>query len=184
MRYDSEEYLQAFRLQRTFPKIHDKLYAFVVARTARDPFCDLCCSTGLFGQRLEDNGYHGFGIDASMDALIKGRSAGVTLPMIGMKITYDTLVPLRERLKENCTKILIARRCLPEILGAQNFGAELGYVLRQAGVRQVFLQGRQVTHHPRNPLHTLELEIAALKGWARASDWQEDVPGCAHLVPT
>lgn len=179
MRFDSLEHLVAFNKSRVYPKIHDDLFHLVVAHSdPTQPFVDLCCSTGLLGQRLLDENYQGFGVDTVLH--YAAVEAGVALPLFKLKITRSTLPSLGALLHEHHTQMVVARRCLPELLGTDNFGAELGKLFIDAGVTDVFLQGRKPTKNPRNPLHCLAAEVQALKPWWKQA-WL--APGdCAHLV--
>src|SRR4051812_37256610 len=103
VRFDSLAYLQAFRRQGRYPAIHDQLFRLIVAESRGCRFLDLCCSTGLLGQRVMSfaGAMAVVGVDADVDAIAAARQHGVTIPLVQMRIAPETYGELGAMLKEH-----------------------------------------------------------------------------------
>ena len=88
MRFSDKEYLEDWRDNGVFPKIHNDIYTLFGTTWMNDSVCDLCCSTGLLGQRVKE----GFGLDVcSIEGDLKwierGRKYGINIPCLNLYIT-------------------------------------------------------------------------------------------------
>jgi SAM-dependent methyltransferase len=166
--YDSIEYLEAYRRARAFPPIHRDLFGLVVSRARATRFLDLGCCTGLLGQRLKSAGIAEFviGVEASAESIRLAREYGVTVPLYQLRIGHGTLPELGSLLSDNRITAVVARRCFPEILADDpTLDAALAATLAASGVRQLFIEGRQVSSRSTHRLSCIENEIAAVSAF-------------------
>jgi hypothetical protein len=170
-RFDSLEHLAAYRRHGAFPAIHDSLYE-LVSRYARERrFLDLCCSTGLLGQRLLGTGVADFalGVDGDRLAVQNAIDHGVTMPVRHLALAADTLPLLGRLIEENSIRAVVARRCLPELLGDRpELDGAFTDTLADSGITQLFVEGRIMSRLWTNRLKSIEEEIAVLKPRFRA----------------
>lgn len=169
MRYDAQEHLDAYREDGRFPKIHDDLFRlFEETTNEEDPprVCDLACSTGLLGQRIQREMPATFvmGIEADEGVIARAKAAGVAIPIVRARIEKGTLDVLEEILESYEVDTVVARRCLPEILGEGAWADWLTNALRRVGVATVYVEGRQVSARTTHPLGSIEDELRVLGG--------------------
>ncbi len=161
MRYNSIEHLVRWESTGKYPIIHNKLYKIIERNLRGESVLDLCCSTGLLGQRISSLlGVKTVGIDADITAIENARSYGVDVDIQVLKINPINLDPIMEVISNYKITALVARRCMPElfsanILTAHNFSSHLA----SADVEEIFLQGRVRTKAATNLLPTLDAEI-------------------------
>jgi hypothetical protein len=182
-RFDSVEHLEAWKRAGAFPAIHTAMAGFVEKRARHGArILDLCCNHGLLGEQLTSRmpGSFVMGIDGDALALARGRTAGVRLPTQRLRIDPSTYDELEAILRDNQITTVVARRCLPELLGDVMWSApDFAASLRSAGVTDLFLQGRVPTSSPNNPLHTIDLEVRAVASHFALT---EQAGPLAHLV--
>lgn len=180
MRYNSPERLEAYRLRREYPGIHNALFDLIGSEIMHADFCDLCCSTGLLGQRMVDEGLAGFGVDQDVKTVEQAAAVGLTLPLHMLAIREDTSESLVALWQQYETKVLVARRCISEIFHPVNWGERFARRALETGIRQMFIQGRRAVRNPVHPIHSVHQEIDCL-----ASHWRPArvVGECAYLVP-
>jgi hypothetical protein len=164
-RYDAVEYLRAFRDAGRFPAIHNELFALILSEGRGAKFLDLCCSTGLLGERLAR--FYGasfvLGVDSDADALAAAREHGVRIQLQEMKISPECMGELGAVIHEHGITSVVARRCLPEIMGPwPEYDRVLAITLADAGVREVFIEGRVKTMRAVNRLSDVEKEAQVL----------------------
>ena len=167
---DDQKYLDAFRERGEFPKIHDALFQLFLQEAKGKVFLDLGCSTGLLGQRILQQiaGSTVFGVDRDEDAHRRGELAGTKFPRYLVDVTreyrdfYKLLVNLRPQ-------VVVARKCIAELFGSPPpipdshadplFGDSWGKcfldTLRICGVRQLFLEGRDLGRVTVNEVMTM-----------------------------
>lgn len=184
MRYDSQERLDAWRTLRVWPEIHDDLFHLVLSEARGRRFLDLCCSTGLLGQRLLDKMpgcERVLGLDADAGALERGRDAGVSVPLYHLPITRESLGQLVALVERERITGLVARRCLSEIFAADaSWAPEFIDALASGGIREVFIQGRAPTARATHPIPNVDAEISVL---GRSVNVLQRTGQCAYLVP-
>lgn len=163
MRFDSPEHLVAWQNTGRFPWIHDAMYAFVAEHVEGSVFLDLCCSTGLMGERIRRRvrGARVVGVESDRRAIAAARSAGITFPILELRLGCDTLARFREFVAEHGVQVVLARRCIPELCGGKTdgFGPQLVAALAGAGVKEVVLQGRVDSTRAVNQYRNVEAEI-------------------------
>lgn len=182
MRYNDPTHLETWKRSGRYPRIHDDLYRLLCEEALGTRFLDLGCSTGLLAERLQRSvkGAVVLGVDADVAAIAAGTEAGLTVPREVLAVTPDTLETLGERIRTEGLTVLVARRCLPEILGAESaFALAFTQSLLQAGIEEIFVQGRAYSPQAKHALSQVEAEIQAL-----ASGYQVRVRRgeCAYLV--
>lgn len=167
MRFDSVEHVDSWRQTGRYPAIHKPIADFVVGRL-RGPasLVDLCCSHGLLGDQLLTRlppGTSVVGVESSLSAIGRARDAGLRHRIERLHVDASTYDELAAVVRRAGATVLIARRCLPEILGAAlQTAPDFARALFDAGIREVFLQGRVVVAHPTNPLFSVDKEVEAL----------------------
>jgi hypothetical protein len=120
------------------------------------------------------------GIDADLNATLRGSTAGVTVPFLALRIDPSTYDDLARCMREAEIDTVMARRCLPELLGDVMWSVgDFANALREGGARDVFLQGRVRVPRPINPLHCVEREAAALGPVFKTKELLGDL---AHMV--
>lgn len=162
MRFDSDCYLEDFRVFGRYPKIHDALFSVVATELWRNNnVLDLCCSTGLMGERLRGIISGGvYGIEADLSAVNKARESGISFEILNIKVEPATLGEVVGFIDMCSIGAVVARRCFPELFSHDfNFGREFARRMASSGVRQLFIQGRNESCRSKNPLGSLKSEI-------------------------
>lgn len=166
-RYDADVYLAEFSRCGRFPAIHDTIVGLVADRLRGSRVLDLCCSTGLLGERLRrlQVADHVFGVDEDMDAIRKGQQAGVRIEFVRLSVKAATLPDLASLVRSNGITAVVARRCLPELLGGlPELDGPFADTLADAGVCEIFLEGRVVGPRAVNRLKSIDDEVRAMSG--------------------
>lgn len=166
-RFDSEEYLAAWKLHGFWPRIHDAMVRMVerCATRREEPLrvLDLTCSTGLLGQRVSaiEKVEFVMGVDRDEKALAAGLAAGVNIPLERWSVVPGQLKAfVREVIVGHRINTIVARRCLPELFDRQMlFGAEWAREMRLAGVGDLLIEGRRRVARPVSVLHSVDQEI-------------------------
>lgn len=178
-RFNSTEYLDAWKATGKYPAIHDGIFRLITHGVNQDvgAVLDLGSSTGLLARHLWENGYDLYGVEASRAAVTAGRDAGTYMaedgnPSDGPEVYRHQLLPgelhdLGVWLLEHEIKVVIARRVLPEL---DDYGVPpsmVSEVLVNAGVEHLFVEGRAPRARATHRLPTLTHEIEALgECWA------------------
>jgi len=162
-RFDDQRHLDEWKASGVFPQIHDDIFWLVCARARGRHVLDLACSTGLLAQRLRGNEQFEtvHGIDTDMDALLRGTAAGIK-DLTPFRVAREKYRELCDLLEEWRIDVVVARRCLPEILGDGSWGREFAATLATAGVRDLFIEGRVLSKRSTAPLRHVDLEVRAL----------------------
>lgn len=189
-RFDSQEYLDDWKLAGRWPSIHDEI-AGLVARTVGSVLnvhvvCDVCCSSGLLAARIQSlTGVTAIGVDVDRRALAAGRDAGVPVELFELALAPATLPTFGALLTEHRVNGLVMRRCLPELFGSSGvldvpFLQAFSDTAVTAGVGRLWVQGRVPSSKATNALPRLEDEVAALAevGWSGV----RRTSNCAYLV--
>lgn len=160
MKFDDQKHLETWKRSRKYPLIHDPIAGMILARDVHRRGLDLCCSTGLLGQRLSDAGWHVWGVDGDNDAIARAKAAGITMPILAVHLDRSGLRQVIEEIDEREIRSVYARRCLPELFGHD---LQLGrWFLRQlveVGILDLFLQGRAERTNSVNRLSSIDDEI-------------------------
>mgnify|MGYP001602293589 CR=1 FL=1 len=163
MRYDAQEHLDAFRTRGAFPAIHDDVATLFAEESVASRVCDLCCNTGLLGERLRRAfGVDVVGIDGDADAVRRGTEAGVGYDRLVVHLDASTLDAALAWLAERRIDGVVARRCLSELLIDPDLRARLPAGLARIGVRELVIQGRAPVAGAVHPFPSVAEELAAL----------------------
>lgn len=178
-RFDSDEYLTAWKDRGQYPAIHGPLWQLFNEESKATSCLDLCCSTGLFGTRiLNVLGLPCVGVEGHADTVSKAQAVGVPLTVYVLKVEPSTLPELDRIVRKHHVDTVIARRCFPELLAGsgkaadESFAESLATTLAVAGVRQIFHQGRQVSARSANspvPDVYAEARLMSLSGDFRST---------------
>ena len=164
-RFDSIDYLRDFQARGRFPAVHDELFGMVTECTRQTRVLDLCCSTGLLGERLRRTGDFEtvLGVECDRRAIEAARSHGVVMPITELVIQIDTLPRLGHLIRQPAIGSVVARRCLPELLGDDPaMDRRFADTLAEAGVAELFIEGRIVSERATNRLRSIDREIEAV----------------------
>lgn len=166
MKYDSQQHLLNYETHGVFPAIHDKLFLLVATESSGSVLCDLGCSIGLFGQRVITTMKFikkVVGIEADERAIKRAREAGIEFPIKHQKITRQNMEEAAGYMKSHGVDMLVARRVFPEIFGEDlEAGKLFAEMLAVAGVKEIFIQGRQPHDLSTHPLSTVAAEVDLL----------------------
>ena len=166
-----------------YPSIHDRIFEMIEGRIKGATVLDLCCSTGLLGQRIQDElNKTVFGVDADKKAFESAASYGVDVNRIQMKIDAANMTPLISFIADRGINVLVARRCLSEVFfnhvdKGPIFAERL---LNETKVREIFIQGRREQPNATHPIPSCDAEVALFKDF-----WTEAYTGfeMAYLLP-
>ena len=164
-RFDSIDYLRDFQAGGRFPAVHDELFGLVMECTSQTRVLDLCCSAGLLGERLRRTGEFEtvIGVDCDRRAIEAARRHGVAIPITELLIQIDTLPRLESLIRRHAISAVVARRCLPELLGDHpDMDSRFAGTLVGAGVAELFIEGRMVVPRATNRLRSIDREIEAV----------------------
>lgn len=173
MRFNSEEHLTAWRTAGKYPAIHEAIFSAVATHVCGGSVLDLCCSTGLLGERMRRQlGLRVVGVEADVKAVTAGLAAGVELPVTVMRVEPATLGEFIRVIRANSVTAIVARRCLPELFGwgldGLAWGRRWAEAIAAASVTELVIQGRVPTANARNLLPTVQHEIKLLQPTYRA----------------
>lgn len=160
-RYDSDEYLKAFKERREYPQIHEDLWSHIYLRGVSGNCLDICASIGLLGQHVADVfPVKVVAVEALQVSIDSGAAAGVTVPTTQMYVTPETLDQFIQIVEENEVRTLLARRALSEVFPAKDdpFAYEFCRRIHDAGVNYVYIQGRAVSTRSTHPMKSVEEE--------------------------
>jgi len=180
MRFNSIERLEQWK-ENQYPTIHDKIFDLIEEHMIGNSACDLCCSTGLLGQRIKTElNKNAIGIDVDKEALTNAKNFGINIPLFLCDIDADNPKPFMTILEEQGIDTLIARRCISEIFFKKiSSGVSFAKRLKETNVQQIFFQGRQVRANSNHPLKSVNEEIALFqKDWKTVQHWGD----CALLI--
>lgn len=197
--FDSEKLLTEWRDQGKWPSIHDEFIGLVHHTAAADAsIMDVCCSTGILPQRVQDQcGRRACGVEWLQSAIDTGRSFGVNVPILCSNINRDSLDVLAAWMADNGVSAVSARRCLSELAVPPSrpngppstntidfeFSELLFTMFRDAGVTDLWLQGRAFSTRSTHPVPDTDSEVA----WVEASGAfrvHRRTRNCAWLRPT
>jgi hypothetical protein len=174
-RFNGNEHLEAFRDYGRFPKIHESLFNLIAETWQGGSFMDVCCSTGLLGQRIATKlGCPCVGVEGDADAIARGKAHGVTLSVRRLEIEPRTMSAFERILDDHKVNTLVARRCISELFAE---GVHLGHTtvvqtalkegfaetfvnaLLRHNVDEVYLQGRAKHAGSRHVIPNLDAEL-------------------------
>ncbi|MBN2024949.1 MAG: hypothetical protein JW809_19385 [Pirellulales bacterium] len=165
LRYNSLAHVRAFREGRRWPEIHRPMVEAVLELARGQAVLDLCCSTGLLGERLASLGFQAVGVERDVEAIAAARARGVTVPIVPMSVEPATLETLTRLIAERQVTVLVARRCFSEIFAARmDWAAVFCRRVADAGIRELFLQGRVFSTRSRHPIPHTDAEVALCRG--------------------
>ena len=183
MRYNSVERLEKWCMEGMYPSIHDRIFEMIDGRIKGQTVLDLCCSTGLLGQRIQDElNKTVFGVDADKKAFENAASYGVDVNRTQMRIDASNFDPLIKFIADRGIDVLVARRCLSEVFYSHIdqgpvFAKRL---LDETKVREIFIQGRREQPNATHPIPSCDAEVSLFKDF-----WTEAYTGfeMAYLLP-
>jgi len=163
MRFNSPAHLNLWEETGQFPAIHANVVAIAKIKLANYRGIDLCCSHGLLGTQLVEQGFDMLGIDGDNTAITASRVAGVSMPIHKLKVTKKTFEEVKSVIAMHKTEFIVARRCLPELFGEDlEFGQYFFKTMRELWVHEIILEGRVKTPNATNHLSSIEREIELL----------------------
>ena len=130
----------------------------------RRALLDLGCSFGLLAHRIAKiTGAKAVGIDASERTLLAAIKAGVDIQMVCLKVDRGAIDALCGLIRQQGVSVLIARRVLPELWGEDiDGGKEFAGAIADAGVTEVFIEGRVQSPSAVSPLRSIAEEVALM----------------------
>jgi len=174
-RFNSTTYVDHYKVTGRFPKIHDNLFNLITETWEGGSFIDVCCSTGLLGQRLIDKlGVMCCGIEGDSRAITAGKQGGVQMTVYQTYIDEKSLANLSRILSDHDVNTVVMRRCVSELfakgmpLGVGNtvqtelkpgFAEKFIDTLLAAGVDEIYLQGRAESASSKHVIPNVEAEI-------------------------
>lgn len=165
-RFSSDEHLTRYLEAGTFPEIHRPMVEAVQWACADDArFLDLGACFGLLGAAVSAlrRGAMVIGVERSATAIEQAQRYGVPCQLVRFHVERDTLPELGRLIRKFKLNTIIARRVMPELWGDDLAGGRLfARTIKDAGIRQVLLEGRRASGAAKNPLSTVELEAALL----------------------
>lgn len=169
-RFDSHEWLEAWRKTGRFPHIHDAIFnAFAANVDPGTSVLDIGASTGISTARLQHLGYTATVAEANMESIERGREYGTwgDAHIWVNYITPATIEGLEGLLKDREVKAILARRVISEVYdGMKGEPAEFARVVRESGVQIIVLEGRKISRNTVHPCGTADLEAAVFgDGW-------------------
>jgi hypothetical protein len=176
MRFDAPELVAAWRKDRSYPAIHDRLFRLVTSEAEGRRFIDLCAGTGLLGRRLTDVGFHGVAVEANRRSILNG-AYGNDFLALELRLGPDNLPDLSSWMRAAGVTVVIARRCLPELHDSGIMLAALSASLIDGGAEELFVEGRVWSPRAVHQLASVEQEVEALPDWSVGSR----VGACAYL---
>ena len=193
-RFNSKLHLEGFRDGRGYPRIHDNIFNLIAETWTGGSFVDVCCSTGLLGQRLIDKlGVMCCGVDGDAEAIANGKAYGIQMKVHHLIINEETLGLFSRILDQHDVNTLVFRRCISELfatgltLGVGNtvqagvkeeFAAQVVDLCVAKGIDEIYLQGRAETASAKHPIPNLKAEI---KFFLPQYEVQVDRGQCAYL---
>lgn len=162
MRFNSTEYLEKWEKTGQYPKIHNDIAFLFEQYSKGNRVLDLCCSSGLLGERLHRKlGVHAVGIDGDRIAIEKALKFGVSMQIHHLKIKRQSLKDVVQIIENDRLNTIIARRCVPELFADDiEFGYEFAHQMKNIGIKEIFLEGRAKTKSSNNKLNSLNKEVA------------------------
>jgi SAM-dependent methyltransferase len=172
VRFNSPERLADFKAGR-YPKIHDAIASMIISEMRGTRVLDIGCNYGLLSDRLLKKLGADFvlGIDADPEAVRKGLEAGVGATLTVLKVKAETFPEIARLIRDNRITVVVARRFLSEPFGynAKDLatGPDFGRQLHEAGIKEMFVQGRAPREDAVNLMPTTREEVAILLGHFR-----------------
>ncbi len=196
--FDSTKLLKEWQEHGAWPKIHDEIIGLIHHTADPDAVVmDLCCSTGILPQRINDQCERAaVGVEWLAESIDTGREHGVTVPILNQRITVDTVDEVVGWAEEHGVTAVSARRCLSELAVAPTHpngppsSQELDFGLSRAlwnglvsaGVTDLWLQGRAKRADAVHPVPDTAAEVA----WVEASgvmQLHKKTKNCAWMRP-
>ncbi len=170
MRYNSLDHLKGWQESRAFPNIHHPVTSMFCTEVTGRRVLDLGCCHGLLGARLLERKAADvvIGVDADAAAIAAARAAGVPVAFNHLKVERSTFLNISELITLNRLDVVLARRIIPELFGADlNAGIAFSGLLADAGIKELILEGRASSSKAVNSLSSIDREVALFKGrWA------------------
>lgn len=174
--------LAAWQKTGVFPDIHQDLADLVVERARGRRFLDLCCDHGILGQqimtRVPDS--YVIGLEADPEALVRAKTYGIQMPITKLRLDPSNYDELTDLMVKHKIDVLVARRCISEVLGYTLWSAkDFAQAVYDGGARELCIQGRAPAGNAVHPVPNVEKEIELLSSKFRLvhKDGQ-----CAYLT--
>lgn len=169
MKYDAQEYVDAFNQEGKYPRIHDNI--FDVCKQfipLNENVMDLGACTGLLSMRLVQQGVarQVVGLEPNKNSLKRAvKHPDIDYYNFGVSLTDMSKVC---RVLQNYqVGAVVARRVFPEIVEHAGIEAvkEFGRVASKYGVDLIVLEGRVQTKRATNMLNSADVEVKALAAY-------------------
>jgi hypothetical protein len=161
MRFDSQEHLNEWIVNKSYPKIHDNIFNSACSYLKSDIALDLCCSYGLLAARLSTKlNIKMYGIDASYKVIEAGIKSQIPADLSIINVSETTINDVFNLISANGIKAIIARRALPELFGNNlDLGKQFAIGIAKAGIVEVLIEGRAKNANAVNSLSSIDDEI-------------------------
>jgi hypothetical protein len=167
MKFDAPEYVDEYRLNKNFPRIHDDIFA-LISRDCAKPSgvaLDLGSCTGLLSVRLSHIFCQVIGVEANRRNYETAMQYchPLNVRYFCRRFTRDVAEEILEAFKPF---IVVARRVFPEIAnGRPEEIKTLSRMFHEAGVQFIAIEGRVVSARSKDALSSLEKEIECFTGF-------------------
>ena len=168
MRFNSKGHLKIWLASGVYPAIHAPMTNFAMTYLDTDRILDLGCGFGLLGHSIAKKRRGAFilGVEANQSTIDQAIEAGVNdlVNFTSLRVNVDNMHRVAELCTSNGIKAVIARRVFPELFGADPVALTIfGHQLADAGITQIFIQGRVPVHNPTTELSTIQDEVRQLR---------------------
>lgn len=191
--FENEQYLIDWKEKGIYPKIHEDMFTLFSTTFECDSVLDMCCCTGLLGTHV--NEFYGIpvvGLEGNPTWIERGRKHGVSIPILEIWISKETLPEILEFIKENKVNGMLARRCMAELFA---YDKPNGKILMEpdmewakfltesfveAGIKEVWMEGGRP--HSNTDIHPCPTTATGIKFWEPAykvSEWHRQ---CVYMV--
>lgn len=191
MRFSDEQYLLDWKNKGRFPKIHDDIFQLIASTVEADSVMDICCSTGLLGQRVSEKiGIDVIGVEGHTPWIQRAKKFGNPLTIVELLIEPQTMDALVAVVAKHKITGIIARRCLSELFGNKGIGVSadkanfefadvFSATLADAGVEEFWIEGRADQGRSTHPIPDTTTEIRCLQAGFEPAELYRN---CAYLT--
>lgn len=192
MRFSDEEYLRAWKEDKIFPKIHQRIFDLFSMTFEAESVIDLCCCTGLIGQHIKEmHGINVVGVEGDPNWIERGKKWGIELPIYELWITPDTLATFLDIIKKEKVTGIVARRCISELFGNDEKGRRLkspnwpwaeqfSEKILNAGITELWFEGRADQGRSVHPIPGTDEEIQCFSSKYKLAERYQT---CAYMIP-
>lgn len=166
MKYDAQEYVDAFHQEGKYPKIHDNIFDVCKQFIPTDTnVMDLGACTGLLSMRLIQQGVARkvVGLEPNKKSLSRAvKHPDITYYNVG--VTGETIPRMRSVFHNYGVQAIVARRVFPEIVehAGVNTLKTFARIASECEVDLIILEGRVETKRATSMLSAADTEVKAI----------------------